>query len=194
MFHDTDHPDVSISDWRKFLTEIPPHLIAEIIDRSEAKLPDCFVPLARGVSIASDALLRMVGHQHGMNRPRGWHKLGYTFMRMTGETDKGLQDLRVRECGKLRLWTVERWNEKRPYQDFDEILVHEFGSTPIFTRSYQSAMRLAMYCHENGPPAGLRWIYACPGKDAVEFARERRLDEALVCRNAHQEDYLRGAA
>jgi len=47
---------------------------------------------------------------------------------------------------------------QRRVADFDEVLVFNFGSTPIFTRSYQSAMRLAMYCNGNNPPHGLRWI------------------------------------
>src|SRR5262249_22502071 len=124
-----------------------------------------------------------------------WVKGSYTFTRTTGDTPRGLQHLRVWECEKPRLWTVERLSESRPYRS-DEVLVHQFGSTPIFTRSYQSAMRLATFCHENGPPDGLRWISACPedGKDAVEFARERNITEALVRRNAHHEDHLRGAA
>src|SRR5262249_17779753 len=132
MFHDTDHPNVSLSDWERFLKELPSHLIAEVIDRSFT-IPDWFVPLARGVAIASDALLRKAGHHHGMNRPRGWVKGSYTFTRTTGDTPRGLQHLRVWECEKPRLWTVERLSESRPYRS-DEVLVHQFGSTPIFTR------------------------------------------------------------
>jgi hypothetical protein len=199
MFHDTDHPNVSLSEWERFLKELPTHLIAEIIDRSKAKLPDWLVPLARGVGIASEILLRKAGHRHGMHRPRGWRKsiLGCdVFVRDIDPEGCELKCLNVRQCFNQGLWTIERWRGMRHYQDSDEILVHEFGSTPIFTRSRQAAMRLATYCHENGPPDGLRWISACPkdGKDAVEFARERNIIEALVRRNAHQEDYLRGAA
>src|SRR5450759_4574486 len=58
-----------------------------------------------------------------------------------------VKTLMVRCCGKHHLWTVERWGEKRPYNNADEVLVFLFGSTPIFTRSYQAAMRLAAYCH-----------------------------------------------
>jgi hypothetical protein len=96
----------------------------------------------------------------------------------------------VRQCGNQDLWTVEQWNEERPYQHSDEILVYKFGSTPIFTRSYQSAMRLAMHCHVNGPPSGLRWIAACPPnyQDAID---ERRIDEILASQNALREDHLR---
>jgi hypothetical protein len=200
MFYDTDHPNVSLSDWERFLKELPTHLIAEVMDRSEAKLPNCFVPLARGVAIASDALLRKAGHHHRMNRPCGWRKSVRgcdVFVRDIGpEGREHTKCLNVRQCCNQGLWTSERWREMRRWDNSDEMLVHEFGSTPIFTRSRQAAMRLATYCHENGPPDGLRWISACPkdGKDAVEFARERNIIEALVGRNAHQEDHLRGAA
>jgi hypothetical protein len=54
-------------------------------------------------------------------------------------------------------------------------------------------MRLATHCHENGPPAGLRWIAACPKDclDSIEIARKRSLDEALARCNAHQEEQLK---
>ena len=61
MFYDADHPDVSLSDWQTFVRECPSDLIAELIDRSEIGLPDWFVPLARGVGIASDALTSQSG-------------------------------------------------------------------------------------------------------------------------------------
>jgi hypothetical protein len=40
-------------------------------------------------------------------------------------------------------------------------------------------MRLAMYCHKNIPPTGLRWIKASPinGEAAIELARTRQDDE-----------------
>jgi hypothetical protein len=166
----------------------PPHLIAEIIDRSEAKLPGWLVPFARGVGIASEILLRKARHRHGMRRPRGWIEFDRDVFLWLVDS----RWLLVRECFVEGLWMVERWSAKRCYQGSDQILVHEFGSTPIFTRSDQAAMRLAMYCHENGPPVGLRWISACP-KDYLTGGK-RRIDEVLTRRNAHQEDHLRGAA
>jgi hypothetical protein len=74
---------------------------------------------------------------------------------------------------------AEAWN--RRHNVCDGALVFTFGSTPIFTRNYQSAIRLAMYCQLNGPPSGLCWINACPDdrKGAIEFASRRRADEAL---------------
>ena len=72
MFCDVDHPNVSLSEWQTFLKDLPPHLIVEVIDRSKLGLPPWFVPFARGVAIASHALLREAGHRLGMHRPRGW--------------------------------------------------------------------------------------------------------------------------
>ena len=188
MIYDIGHPHVTPSDWHAFLKEFSPHLADEVINRSETDLPDWFVPLARGVAIASDALLRKVGHRHGSYRPRGWRKTHCdVFERNLGPKDlMASKRLMVRGCGKHHLWTVERWGEKRPYNNADEVLVFLFGSTPIFTRSYQAAMRLAAYCHVNDPPAGLRWIAACPKnyECAVEIAQERRIDETLCATNA----------
>jgi hypothetical protein len=191
VFYDPDHPDVSLREWETFRKEFPRHLIAEVIDRSDAKLPDWLVPFARGVAIASDDLLRDVGYRPGMYRPRGWRKsILYWDVLMWDIFPDRSQYLVVRQCFVRGLWMVERWSEERRCDNADEILVHEFGSTPIFTRSYQSAMRLAMYCHENGPPVGLRWISACP-PDYLDAGSKRRIDEILARRNAHQENYLR---
>ena len=49
MLYDFDHPDVTLSDWQAFHKEFPPHLIAEVIDRSQLDLPDNFLPLAGGL-------------------------------------------------------------------------------------------------------------------------------------------------
>jgi hypothetical protein len=161
MFFDVDHPDVPPSDWQTFVKEFPPHLIAEVIDRSKLGLPDWFVPFARGVVIASNALLREAGHHNGMYRPRGWVNYHCDVFRWMIDWDpNNARWLLVRQCNNQGLWTVERWCKKRTHGNADEVLVHQFASTPIFTRSYQAAMRLAMHCHENGPPAGLGWISA----------------------------------
>ena len=42
-------------------------------------------------------------------------------------------------------------------------------------------MRLAMYCHKNLPPSGLRWIKSNPisGQAAIEFAKRRQEEEAF---------------
>ena len=67
-------------------------------------------------------------------------------------------------------------------RDVDEVLVHTFGSTPIFTRSCESAMRLAVHYRENRAPSGLRWIKACPTNRhaAIAFAQARKMDEDVA--------------
>jgi hypothetical protein len=177
MSHDVDHSEVSFSEWQKFRREPPPHLIAEIIDRSEIGLPPWFAPLARGVAIASDVLLREAGHRPGMHRPRGWHKIFCDVFDLN--IADGLQ-LTVRQWDNRGLWMVERFSESRQYNNADEILAHQFG-VPIFTRSYQSAMRLAMHCHVNEPPPGLRWISTCP-PDYLEGPGKRRIDTPKCAR------------
>ena len=164
MICDLNHPHVPLSDWHKFGREFSP-LIAEIIDRDEAKLPEWLVPVAHGVFTASDALLRKAGHRDGMRRPRGWREaigvdVDGVYVRHVDPVDPyNARWLLVRECFVQGLWMVERWTQRRRYPGSDEILVHQFGSTPIFTRSCPAAMRLAMLCHPK-PPAGLHWIAA----------------------------------
>ncbi len=76
MMHEDGHPNVTLSDWQAFVawqkSRVSPSPIEEVVDRNETGcLPDWFVPLARGIAIASDDLLREAGHHHGMYRPRG---------------------------------------------------------------------------------------------------------------------------
>ncbi len=184
MMHEDGHPDVSLKDWKSFVdwqkTRISPSPIEEVIDRNKAGcLPDWFVPLARGVAIASDTLLREAGYHHGMYRPHGWREYDCDcFMRDIDGTDDLLM---VRRCAKHQWWTIERLGASRRYEDEDEVLVFQFASVPIFTRSYQSAMQLAMHCHTNGPPSGLLWIKTTPdNKEAlIELARRRQTYEAF---------------
>ena len=166
MLYDLNHPPISLSDWHKFGTESSP-LIDELMDRVEADLPHWFVPFAHGVFVASDALLRAAGHRDGMGCPPGWREAAGidadgVYVRDVDPVGLNPRRLLVRECLVPGLWMVERWTHRRRHGDADDILVHEFGSTPIFTRSCPAAMRLAMHCHMKGPPAGLRWTAACP--------------------------------
>ena len=181
MFNDVDHPHVTLSDWEAFKASETARQcrIAEVVDRGDCGcFPDWFVPLARGVAIASDALLSEAGHRKGMRRQRNWIKLdpdsyslrvGYT----NGADRSNL--LIVRRCDKHEWWVIER-----RMADIDEVLVCGFGSTPILAPSYTSAMCLSLLCNVDKPPHGLRWIKQapddCPG--AIEFALKRRIDEA----------------
>src|SRR5258708_40167013 len=87
--------------------------------------------------------------------------------------------LDVRRSGDRELWMIERFAWDCPYKTSDQVLAHVFGSTPIFTRNYQSAMRLADYCELNGPPRGLHWMSTAANDPdgSVEFARQRRQQE-----------------
>jgi hypothetical protein len=181
MFDDLDHPDVTHSDWQKFREKFPRDLIAEVLDRSVVGLPKCMVPLARGVAIASPAILLKAEHRLERSHPHGWRQThcGVFVQDLCCDPDGRVPCLMVRQCDDRGLWTIERWRPSRPYQDMDEILVHQFASTPIMTRSDQSAMRLATYCHAMGLPFGLRWIEASPKNcdSAIESARVRGIVE-----------------
>lgn len=152
MTDEIECPNVTLSDWQKFSYEFWPRPIEQVIDRKQAKLAVMFVPLARGVAIASATLLRQAGYHPGMHRPRGWRETSpQYFRRSIGATSF----LLVRESDDTGLWTVERMSEgRRPGVDADEVLAFIFGWTPIFTRSYQSAMCLVEHCHADGPPLG----------------------------------------
>jgi hypothetical protein len=177
MFNDVGFPNVSATDWQNFRNRFWPRPIEQVIGRDEAGLPDWFVPLARGVAIAGDRLLHVAGNDRGVRRPLGWRKTKPGYFKKEIGWDNFLL---VRDCVKSGLWTVERLGPWRQSQ-VDEVLVFTFGWTPIFTRTYQAAMRLAMHCQANGPPFQCRWFKADfeRDKEAVEIARQRKKDEAV---------------
>ena len=175
MFYDVNNPDITLLDWERLRKEFPRDLIDEVIDRNEAWLPGWFVPLARGVAIASDKLLRRAGYHHEKRCPHGWLETSpdHFLYPLTPNSS-----LLVRESDETNLWSIERLNSTRRYE-VDDVLVFGFGWTPIFTRSYHSAMRLAMHCHVDWPPCGLSWIKGMPTdpKPAIEIARQRHVRE-----------------
>jgi hypothetical protein len=184
---DICHLEVPHSDWENFLKALPRHLVEEVVGR-DATLPSWFVPGARGVAIASETLLLKASAGNG-SCPAGWlsKDSGNVFERHTGlhsqfVGDIGPKILVVRRCGEEDLWTIEQWGAKRPNEHSDEVLVVTFGSTPLVTRSYQSAMQLADHCREYGAPPGLCWIDACPAAyiSAAALANNRRVNEALA--------------
>ena len=95
----------------------------------------------------------------------------------------------VRQYAGQRWWTVERFRVDRRYTEITDVLVFDFGSTPIFCWDYKAAMYLAEYCQSKELRGGLRWVVACPGdKDgAIEFARNRRINEATCATSGQQE-------
>ena len=176
MFYEIGFPNLSLGDWQKFRQKHSPYLFENVIDRHEACLPLWFVPLARGVAIASDYLLRRAGCHCGTFRPTGWYESGPGYSRKELSENSFLATW---NCEQTGLWTVERIDGSRK---IDEVLVYSLGRTPVLTRSYQAAMQLAMHCHVNGPPIGFRWLKADPNKDieAIEIARRRQIEEAQL--------------
>jgi hypothetical protein len=194
MIYEVGHPHVTPLDWQTFRKEFSSSLIGEVIDRSEIRLPDWFLPLARGVAIASDALLLKSGYRRPSDRPLGWRKRQCDVFnkRAVPGKDMSFDTLAVRQYAHQRWWTIERYHEGRKYEDTTDVLVFVFGSTPMFCWNHQAAMRLAEYCQRNGPPPGLSWVPACPDDKAgaIEFARKRRIDEAHYASNAELENHL----
>jgi hypothetical protein len=126
-----------------------------------------------------------------MPRPRGWLTHGPDCFVLFINGPLSSDELIIRRCDKHEWWIIERWVAHR-----QEVLVCGFGSTPILTPSYISAMCLAMHCDVDNPPRGLRWIkqapHDCPG--AIEFACERGIDEALDAISAHAAGHLHKVA
>jgi hypothetical protein len=135
----------------RFSEETTPSLFS-FVERGETELPTDYLPKAPGVIFAGEHMLREAGYVAGSNRPRGWRRL------WPGNYRKyvGKHILMVRQCGgpMSEHWTVERLDE-----DYNtEALVLPFGPAPIFTRQYQSAMRLAEYCYPiPRPPVAGCW-------------------------------------
>jgi len=185
------HPDVPLLDWETFCKNISPFLIGEVVDRNEVKLPDWVLPLARGVAYASDHLLRTAGYRVGSSRPRGWKKTHWGVYRR----DTDLTTLKVRGYSNQKLWMISRWNLNQPGGHYwSETLVYLFGSTPIVTPNYQSAIYLAEYCLANRL-IGLHWVSTHPVdyESAIEFAKKRRVNEALGPLQRHNADLLKAA-
>jgi hypothetical protein len=137
--------------WPRFVRNPPTEFISQIVERSQADLPNSFLGWAPGAAIASDDLLRRAGYHPGARRPTGWvpGKEPDVFTKERYVYDY----LLVRGAGEF--WTVER--------NADEALAFEFGPTPIFTRTVEAAMYLAEYCRYGyRPRPGLRWAVASP--------------------------------
>lgn len=174
MMFEQDHPDMPVQDWEEFRRWASPSIVEKVLDRSETNLPKWFVPLARGVAIASEELLRRAGYRPRARRPRGWVDVNKYEFSFRVEMNK---ELVTRECSGL--WTIELFNDRRRYVHSDRVLAHHVGATPILVPNRRSAMSLAMHCHKNHVP-GLRWIDACPVdfEGAIDRAEARGIEEA----------------
>jgi hypothetical protein len=188
MLFEVGHPCVARSDWEQFRKQLPLGLIQDVIDRSEIKLPDWFVPLAPGIAIASDLLLLKCNDFHQSERPCGWRKSApRSFLKRDIKGMDGAASLNVRRYAHQRWWTIERWRDDRERFDVSDVLAFVFGSTPIFSWSRPVAMRIAEYCHIKGPPPGLKWIVACPVDEvgAINLALQRQSEGAV-----HEDNFV----
>ena len=100
-----------------------------------------------------------VGYLSGNRQPKNWFGLNECYRKPIG-FGSDVHRLMVRVVPGTKLWTIERLDEEHHAKGIDEVLACDWGSIPIFTNSYQSAMVLGEYCHRNEPPKDLRWIRA----------------------------------
>ena len=81
MFYDANRPDIRLSDWDRLREKFPGGLISQLLNREDAGVPDWFMPMAWGIAIASDELLRDAGNMptsswQETGCARFWHELG----------------------------------------------------------------------------------------------------------------------
>ena len=118
------------------------------IARNQTELPAYYLPEVEGVLIAGEDMLCAAGYRPGSNRPRGWSRIdSHIFVRYFARD--GVHSLRARRCGDF--WAVERLRDRTIYA-----LVFAFGPRPIWTRTFQAAIRLAEHCDPipSAPVAG----------------------------------------
>src|SRR5262245_50594866 len=133
------HPDVPLSRWQAFRESSFSMAIKEVIDRDKIGMQPGFVPLARGVAVASNHLLQRAGYDPNTCRLSGFDI----------EFDFGFTCLSAYKVGRYRgknLWAVVRGSRGWPIQ---RILVHQFGSTPVVARHHKAAMQLAIHYHKH---------------------------------------------
>jgi hypothetical protein len=178
MIFEDGHPDITLSDWESFRQwVVAGPMIEKVVDRSQMQLPPSVVPLARGVAVAGDGLLRMAGYDPEAPRPRGWRARDKRLFTSSTSLTRGLM---VQEYGGL--WSIERFRGRRDMQFVaHKILVHRFGSTPIFAPNLEAAMCLVTHCRSNSTPT-LRWTATRPADldGAIERAKTRQIEEAMV--------------
>jgi hypothetical protein len=183
MVHDECHPDVSLPDWEAYRDWSSPHRFDRVLDRDEARLPSWYLPLARGAAIPNQRLLSWAGYRAGSRRARGWRKYNAEEL----YKDLGRNCLIVQRCGPF--WRIG-WDTGalgRPHNHWYFALVDNFGSTPIVTRTYQEATHLAEYCFKENRATRFCWVHECPDdmNGAIDFALQRRIDEARIARSLH---------
>lgn len=106
-------------------------------DRDQTEMPPDYLPKASCALIAGGSILNAIGYRPGSNRPRGWVKRNrHVFRKPTHDEQRFI--LQVRRSGDF--WVVEKFSLDL------YALVCAFSRQPIWTRTCQSAMRLADHC------------------------------------------------
>jgi hypothetical protein len=161
------HPDPAKDEYMfqlrldNFLSDLSAEpLIENFIDRKSPKIPDTFVPSARGIVTFHQFLLELVDRKALRylwfdRRPRGW----------VGKCREGKVwcspsfRCTVSVCRYDKLWAIGREME-RDGQYVHEVLCFAFGPTPIFHHRYKWAVTLAHHCHPNlrDELQWLRWV------------------------------------
>ena len=136
------------------LKPIAPNLF-DTVDRDQTEMPDFYLPAAPEVLIASPDMLRAAGDVPGASDPAGWTHGASGLMKPSRD---GRSVLWVQRCG--RYWIIER--SELDDHGSDETLVFAFVLMPIWTRTCNSAMRLAEHCDPipRAPLAGY-WAELC---------------------------------
>jgi hypothetical protein len=147
-------------------------------DRDQAQMPTDYLPEAPGVAIAGDPLLYAIGYRPGSRRPSNWSEYRPGVFRHCHFTHKDKMVLQVR-MGDAKFWVVERFRIgewRGPYPGLNlYALVCAHSGRPIWTSSYQAAMRLAHYCHPDPrPPVAGRWVQVREREHTEFLARYER--------------------
>jgi hypothetical protein len=127
--------NTEIDHWRSFQTASM-YYLDKVLDRDEVGLPSSVIPAARGVAIASENAICRAHNLLGDTRPHDWKT-----WRTGARKRLGRHTLQVQQCGDF--WMVERQRRRGPCRH--EILVHNFGSTPILTKTREEAMLLGEF-------------------------------------------------
>jgi hypothetical protein len=123
--------------------EAAPRLFECVLDRSQTKMPDDYLPEAPGVLIAGEDMLRAAGYVQGSYRPRGWAQVKHQVFKVRSQDRE--RSLVVRRYGNF--WVVERQQSSKGIPFFDTYaLVCAFSLRPIWTHNCEAAMRLAEHC------------------------------------------------
>ena len=112
------------------------------LDRAETQIPSDYLPGAEGVLIAGETILSAAGYRQGSYRPRGWWKRDYANYLRRSRHNGNL--LWIRACGDF--WLIQR--NQFHFGQFcgTYALCCAFSRRPIWTRTYQAAIRIAEHC------------------------------------------------